>query len=123
MYRRIDQGHILTAGFGIILIGFAGASLLLWRNGSPPMLFHVGAYTPIIIVLYFVAVRAAFVYERRRPPLLGGADRYPNISLQSAIVRYLAAAAVVVAAGTWLPFIGVELADAVGWGATFGGTL
>ena len=123
MYRRIDQGHILTAGFGIILIGFVGASLLLWRDGPSLMLFHVGFYTPIIIVLYFVAIRAAFVYERRQPPLLGGADRYPNISLQGAIVRYLAAAAVVVAAGTWLPFIGVELADAMGWRTTFVGTL
>jgi cation:H+ antiporter len=31
MYSRMDQGHILTAGFGVILIGFAGASLLLAR--------------------------------------------------------------------------------------------
>ena len=34
MYRRIDQGHILTAGFGVILIGAAGAILLLSQNGA-----------------------------------------------------------------------------------------
>ena len=29
MFRRIDQGHVLTAGFGVVLIGFVGALLLL----------------------------------------------------------------------------------------------
>ncbi len=33
MYRRIDQGHILTAGFGVIMIGFVGALVLMSRNG------------------------------------------------------------------------------------------
>jgi len=123
MYRRIDQGHILSAGFGVILIGLAGASLLLWRNGPSPKLFHIGVYTPIIVVLYFVAMRAAFVYERRKPSVGRGVDRYPKISLQGAIVRYAAAAALVIAAGAWLPFIGLELADAMGWRTTFVGTL
>jgi cation:H+ antiporter len=31
-YRRIDQGHILTARFGVILIGFVGEVILLSRN-------------------------------------------------------------------------------------------
>ncbi len=123
MYRRIDQGHILTAGFGVILIGFAGVSLLLWRNETPPKLFHVGVYAPIIIVVYLIAVRAAFVYERRRMALEVITDRYPKISLKRAIIGYLAAATVVVAAGTWLPFIGIELAEAMGWRTTFVGTL
>jgi cation:H+ antiporter len=32
LYRRIDQGHILTAGFGVILIGAVGAFLLLSQS-------------------------------------------------------------------------------------------
>jgi cation:H+ antiporter len=61
VYRYIDHGHILTAGFGVILIGFVGALLLVGRDGLDFRL----ARTPIIIVLYLVAIRAAFVYERR----------------------------------------------------------
>ena len=65
LYRRIDQGHILTAGFGVILIGAAGAILLLSQNTLPLRFLHISIYTPLIIVLYLVAMRAAFVYERR----------------------------------------------------------
>ena len=123
MYRRIDQGHILTAGFGVILIGFVGALLVLGGHGLDFRFLHIGVYTPFIIVLYFVAVRAAYVYERRRKPepLIGEPDS--SITLGMAIGRYLAAAGVVAGAGTWLPFAGIEIADAMGWRTTFVGTL
>jgi len=121
VYSRMDQGHILTAGFGVILIGLVGAMLLLGRNDLK--FLHVGAYTPIIIVLYLVAMRAAFVYERRRPFSEATKDTDPNVTLRMAATRYLAAAVVVVVAGTWLPFVGIEIADVMGWRTTFVGTL
>jgi cation:H+ antiporter len=122
MYRRIDQGHILTAGFGVILIGAAGALLLLSQNGLNVTLLHISGYTPFIIVLYLVAMRAAFVYERRAPrPPLARPDEH--ITLRAALVRYAAAGAVVVAAGSWLPFIGRDLAEVMGWRTSFVGTL
>lgn len=123
MYSRMDQGHILTAGFGVILIGFAGVSLLLGRNGIDLKLLHVGVYTPIILVLYLVAMRSAFVYERRRPAPMAATDNDPDVTLKMAVTRYLAAAAVIVVAGAWLPFVGVEIADVMGWRTTFVGTL
>lgn len=123
MYRRIDQGHILTAGFGVILIGSAGALLLLSQNGVPLQIFHVSIYTPFIIVLYMVAMRAAFVYEgrTRSPPQIIKSD--PGMTLRRAALRYAAAAAVVAAAGSWLPFIGNEIAATMGWQKSFVGTL
>jgi len=123
MYRRIDQGHVLTAGFGVILIGSAGVLILLSQGGLQYRLFHVSIYTPFIIILYLVAMRAAFVYERRvrPPPELIKAEA--GITLRTALLRYFAAAAVVVAAGTWLPFIGTEIATQMGWQTTFVGTL
>ena len=123
MYRRIDQGHILTAGFGVILIGAAGAVLLLSQNGLHASFFHISIYTPIILLIYLVAMRAAFVYERStpRPPANIAPPR--DMTLGAALARYGAAAAVVVAAGTWLPFIGNEIADIMGWRQSFVGTL
>jgi cation:H+ antiporter len=59
MFTRMDQGHVLTVGFGVILIGFGGASLLLGAGGFVPHFFHIAVYTPILIVLYFVAMRTA----------------------------------------------------------------
>ena len=123
LYRRIDQGHILTAGFGVILIGTVGASLLLSRNGFAATFLHVSVYTPIIALIYFVAIRAAFVYERRIPRPPADIAASGDMTLRTALMRYAAAAAVIVAAGTWLPFIGNEIAGIMGWGESFVGTL
>lgn len=123
MYRRIDQGHILTAGFGVIAIGFTGAVVLLSRNGLDVAVFHVGIYTPMIIVLYFVAMRAAYVYEKRNHHPSAAAKADAAITLRGAAIRYLLAAGVVAVAGSWLPFIGVEIAQVMGWQTTFVGTL
>jgi cation:H+ antiporter len=46
-----------------------------------------------------------------------------TMTLRAALVRYLSAASVIVAAGVWLPFVGLELAEAMGWRTTFVGTL
>jgi cation:H+ antiporter len=122
IYRRVEAGHILSAGFGVILIGFVGASLVIERETFSPSLWHIGWSTPIIIFVYFVAMRASFIYQRRQIPVKT-VDPYPEISLRTATVGYLIAAAFVVAAGSWLPFVGLEIADAMGWGTTFVGTL
>jgi len=123
LYRSIDQGHLLSAGFGVILIGSAGAFLLLSQNALSFSLLHVSGYTPFIVVLYLVAIRAAFAYERRNkaPSVIIASEL--GITLRMAVIRYLAAATVVVAAGTWLPFIGRDLSNVMGWNATFVGTL
>ena len=123
MYRRIDQGHILTAGFGVIMIGFVGALVLLSQNGLGMTLLHISLYSPIIVVIYLVAVRASFVYERRqrREPVIAEPDT--TITLRTAAIRYGLAAMVIAAAGTWLPFIGVEISEVMGWKTSFVGTL
>lgn len=123
MYRRIDQGHILAAGFGVVLVGALGAFLMLSQSVLAFQFLHISGYTPFIIVIYLVAMRAAFVYERRTQPPPQIARIEGGISLRSAVLRYAAASSVVVVAGSWLPFVGQEIAEAMGWKTTFVGTL
>jgi cation:H+ antiporter len=123
LYSRVDQGHILSAGFGIILIGLVGAAILLGRNLVELPIARIGAYTPLIVILYFVAMRSAYLFERRKGNSVQEAEPDPGVSLGQAVSRYLGAAAIVVVAGTWLPFIGVEIAELMGVGTTFVGTL
>ncbi|HVZ50999.1 MAG TPA: hypothetical protein VG986_03470 [Pseudolabrys sp.] len=123
MYRRVDQGHILTAGFGIILIGAVGSFLLLSQSALSFSVLHISGYTPFIIVIYVVAMRAAFTYERRVRPPREPAEVEGGITLRNAVLRYTGAAIVVVVAGSWLPFVGQEIALAMGWKTTFVGTL
>lgn len=124
-YRRASQGHILSAGFGVVLIGFAGLNVLLSDRTSAYAIGHVGPYTPVIVLLYLIAMRSIFVYERTQLKEFAEqmADRHPEITLREATARYALAAAVVVAAGAFLPFIGAQLAQIMGWQNTFVGTL
>lgn len=125
VYRRASQSHILSAGFGVVLIGFAGLNVLLATKTASFNIAHIGAYTPIIILLYLVAMRALFVHERTQAREFVGkiADRYPEITLRLAVTRYGIAAVVVIIAGSFLPFVGAQLAEVMGWHKTFVGTL
>lgn len=125
IYRRASQGHILSAGFGVIMIGFAGLNLILGSRADAISVGHVGLYTPIIMLLYLVAIRAVFTYEREQLKAHAEeeASRYPGVTLRQAVAQYALAATLVVAAGVWLPFVGVRLAEIMGWHKTFVGTL
>jgi len=125
IYRRAHQGHILSAGFGVILIGFAGFNLLVASDGTSYAIGHIGLYTPIIIGLYLLAVRTVFRYEReqREAFVEEAEERYPEITLTMATRRFAIASVVVVGAGVWLPFVGANLAEAMGWQRTFVGSL
>jgi cation:H+ antiporter len=125
VYRRASQGHLLSAGFGVVLIGFAGLNVLLADRTSAYALGYIGPYTPVIALLYLIAMRAIFVYERTQLEEFAEqmADRHPEISLRTAVTRYAFAAAVVVGAGAFLPFIAAHLAQVMGWQTTFVGTL
>ena len=124
-YRSASQGHLLSAGFGILLIGFAGLNVLLAGKAGHFDLGHIGIYSPIIVIFYLIAARSVFVYERRQLQQVVGhhADRHPEISLRQAGTRYATAAIVVVAAGAFLPFIGSQIAEVMGWHKSFVGTL
>lgn len=122
LYRMASHGHILSAGFSIILIGLVVFSLLS-GDAVTLRLGHVGIYTPAIIALYIVAVRAIYVQERRRAFELQIAEKYKEATLREAVTRYAMAGTVVVGAGIAMPFAAVRLAHAMGWSQSFVGTL
>ena len=123
IYTLAAQSHILSTGFGVILIGIVALSVLV--GSQLPAIGHVGLYTPVIFIGYLLAMRVVLQYElreaRARPE--ERELRYPHISLQRALVGYAVAALFVVAAGVWLPFVGADLARTMGWNNSFVGTL
>jgi cation:H+ antiporter len=125
LYSRAGQGHILSASLGSMLIAFAGFSLLLDHAGMSPAFGHVGFYSPFIMLVYLVAMRAVYSHEHRTLAEYTeeSAERYPGVTLRSAVKGYALAAGAVVIAGTWLPFIAQDIAEQMGWGTSFVGTL
>jgi cation:H+ antiporter len=122
---RAHQGHALSIGFGLLLLGIAGLGL---AAGTPlPALGWVGLYSPVLIAVYFVAMRVIFTHEKHRRARetqeVAQELQYAAITVRSAVLRYTGAALFVVGAALWLPPLGAELARQTGLGEAFVGSL
>lgn len=125
VYRQARQAHILSAGFGIMLIGFAGLTIMVGGLGISPSIGHVGAASIIIILLYIIATRAIYTYEAkaRETAAQKVARALPSRSLTQAQLWVLAAAIAILIGGSLLPVFGAEIADRMSIGRGFMGTV
>ena len=72
LWHRASQGHVLAAGFGVVMLGFVMVSLLVSHlsypgdSPTPAFLANLGfsLATPVVFLLYMVAMRTVFSYER-----------------------------------------------------------
>ena len=133
MYREASQTHLLSAGFGVVMLGFVALSLLI--GGRVPALMHVGVYSPMLLGLYLLALKAVHGHERLA---LAGARGHPAAEPATPAVadapavaaqvrrewrRFAVAAGVVLVAGSWLPGVADGLAQALGLSRSFMGTV
>jgi len=125
LYTKAGQGHILSAAFGLVILGFIALNMVFSGYGATFALGHVGLYSPVVLLMYVGAVNVVFRYERRQRAeyVQERAERYPGVTLRDALLRYAAAAAVVVVAALYLPFAAEELAKRMQWNESFVGTL
>jgi cation:H+ antiporter len=118
---RAHQGHALSIGFGLLLIGIAGLGLL--GSSRLPAIGWIGLYTPALIAVYFVSMRLIFTHEQHRrireTQEVAEELQYAGIPLRTAVLHYTVAAVLVV----WLPRLGAELARQTGLGEAFVGSL
>ncbi|MCB2106089.1 MAG: hypothetical protein KDE14_00255 [Rhodobacteraceae bacterium] len=124
IYTRIAQGHILSAGFGVIIIGFATLRIVAGGSGPVFAIGYIGIETPILIALYILAMQVTTRYERAAAEAgtTETAAQWPDISLTQAVVGYTVASVFVGAAGISMPFIAERLAANMGWNNSFVGT-
>lgn len=123
MYRRASDVHLLSAAFGILMLGCVVLSLAL--GSRAPALLNLGLYSPLLLGMYLLALRSVFHHERARAEPgsdLAGNDAQP-VALRREGLRFAGAAAVVLAAGVWLPHLADGLAHEMGWNRSFVGTL
>lgn len=122
---KAHQGHVLSAGFGILLLGIATVSLL--AKDLAPSLGWIGLSTLPIAVIYLTAMRMIYFYEKKRfSALLKDMTdelKYGEISTKKAAVNYAANALVVIIAAIFLPKIGQGIAETTGLGQTFVGNV
>jgi cation:H+ antiporter len=122
---RVHQGHILTAGFGILLLGLVGLSMMLGK--SLTSIGWIGINSFFFIGIYVVAMRMVFVYEKRRikefVKEMADEVQYRDVSKSRAYALFGFNALLIIAAAIYLPYIGEEIATRTGLGQTFVGSV
>ncbi|OGW54618.1 MAG: sodium:proton exchanger [Nitrospirae bacterium RBG_19FT_COMBO_55_12] len=122
---KAHQGHILSAGFGILLLGAVALSIFLASHVFP--LGWIGAYSLMFIVIYFFAMRTVYSYEKKRIALFIKEAalelQYGHIPTRTAVVNYAINAVIVIVAAMFLPKIGEGIAETTGLGQSFVGNI
>ncbi len=132
-YRRgpvlshVDQGHILSAGFGVLLIGIAGISLLLGTQQLFGGIGWFGFYSIFILILWVIMVKKVFSFEKKRMEEISQSleEKFPDMHRKNHWIYFkvFMNAGIIIGAGIWLPFIGHRISEATGLGDTFVGNL
>lgn len=122
---RAHQGHILSAGFTILLLGLVIFSILVGPN--LPALGWIGPYSVVFLIIYFLSMRVIFSYEKKRVSEfieeLSEGEQYEHISKERAITMYIINALMVVASAIYLPHLGERIAEITNLGQTFVGNI
>jgi cation:H+ antiporter len=125
--RGISHGLLLTLGLSMVLVSLAAAGIFISAAGIEFRIGWIGAYTPIILLLYLLMVRMIFKYEKgqtaQSPDDVEASLDYRHVSLARTYIYFGVAAAFVIGTGIWLAFVGDRIADITGWGEHFVGML
>ncbi len=123
LLTKASKEHKLSAGLGILLIAFAGASILLstrvWEGG----ICWLSIYSLVLVILYLLGSRWIFRREHNRPSVETASLRYKNISSRRAYLGFGIAAIAIIGSATWLATVGDEIASVTGLDTTFVGSL
>jgi cation:H+ antiporter len=121
---RAHQGHVLSGGFSILMLGMVGLSLV--SGGTFGAIAWVGTYSFVLLGIYFIAMKMLFSYEKRRVAEFVKEfeeARYQGISKTEAYGWFMTHAFVIVVAAIFLPFIGDKIAEETGLGESFVGSI
>jgi cation:H+ antiporter len=125
--HMVHQGHILSAGFGVVLIGFAAVDILFSKN--LPVLSYLNNVDPITLaypVIYLIAMRLIYSYERQRVQEsiaeIVEATKSEKQTLSRSILIFVLNSLLIVAVACYLPTVGEQIAKTTGWGESFIGS-
>jgi cation:H+ antiporter len=127
MYREASATHLMSAGFGVVMLGFVALGLVTRQR--VPAVLHVGLYSPLLLALYFLALKAVHAHEQQALAAVRGAQAAAaappgtKVDVRGEWWRFGLSAVVVLVAGSWLPGLADGLAQALGLSRSFVGTV
>lgn len=123
----VHHGHVLSAGFGIILMGLVAIDILFGKHLPTIKLLHsIDPITIAFIVGFLLAIKLTFNFEKSRTTEgseeQAGQASEINKPWPELIAQFLFYALCIVVAACYLPEIGDEIGQSTGWGQSFIGT-
>ncbi len=124
IWSKAHQGLVITAAFGVVLLGLVAVGIA--AATEIPSIGWVGLSSVAAIAIYGLAMRVVFLYEKKRiaevAEELALAVEGRDMSKARAFSLYGLNALFVIAAASWLPYLGEEIAVITGLGRTFVGS-
>lgn len=124
IYTGVNEGHVISAGFGVLLLGLIAVNIFL--GGTFPTVGWICVFSFAYFALYVVAMRVLFLYNKRRIAAvvkeMAEELRYRDVTAKRAYALYAVNAVVIVLAAAYLPHLGERIAAMTGFGQTFVGS-
>ncbi len=124
---KAQEGHILSAGLGVLLLGLTAAGALLGPDMNGYGVFGFSLVSIAIVLVYAVGARLIALFEQRRLAEVleqeAEARHYDQIKPTHAYAAFILSSMAVVALGVWLSFIGDRLSTETGLSRSFVGNL
>lgn len=123
----VHQGHVLTAGFGIVLLGLAAIDNIFGKH--LPAITALNSIDPlsiVILVTYALAMKLIFSYEAKRTKEFAG-ELFQELatnktSLKKAALLFALNSLIITLAALRLPELGEQIGKLTGWGDSFIGS-
>ncbi|HEX6287544.1 MAG TPA: hypothetical protein VFZ66_00060 [Herpetosiphonaceae bacterium] len=127
LLRRAEPSHILSAGFGCVMLLLVTLGLYVTATFSPLVLGWIGLPTLLILLVYAVSVRMISFFEKRRVQEVLAQEavvyQYATIPLWRAVLSFILLAASIAVLGLWLAMIGETITAVTGLGTSFVGAI
>lgn len=124
---RAQDGHILSGGLGVLLLGLAAAGALMGADLNAVGLGGFSAVSLAVVVLYLAGARLIARFEQRRLAEVlereAAVRHYDQVSAARAYAAFGLSALAVVGLGIWLASIGDRLSAETGLSRSFVGNL
>lgn len=125
LFSQASPNHVLSAAFGIILIGMAGFSLILPEDIL--LISWIGTTSVLFIIIYVASIR--LIYKNEHNHLHSKNKRALNatspnpLSLRRVSELYTLFAVIIILSALSLPYFADDIAEAAGLDKSFVGTL
>lgn len=124
---KAHDGHILSSGLGILLLGMVAVGVLVGAQYSGVGIPGFSLLSLLILIIYAIGGRLISTVEQARQTEVldreSQAGDYSHISTRKAWLVFIFSAIAVVGLGIWLSFIGDRIAATTGLSASFVGSL